>query len=213
MTQLYWIRSHFIPRSMLFVPTVDDAAGGPSLHELGRKRFTLLIAQEGLSKRPVLQCDYSFISDPRTPSSEQLVLLNVHEVLTGLAMSCVVPSKGFARYAAAELRRFILETGRAFGTLQCDPEPSLIAFAEHVLSEVGGLSLRKSPTAWKQAQGAVGNAQPLLYAQIRTLRLDVEKRCSCKLELQSPLFPWLVKRAQFLLNRFALRSDGMTPSV
>ena len=49
-------------------------------------------------------------------------------------------------YAEGELRRFILETARTFGVLQADPEAALVALAETVTSELGGLALRKSPT-------------------------------------------------------------------
>ena len=114
-------------------------------------------------------------------------------------------------YAEGELRRFILETGRTFGVLQADPEPSLVALAETVTSELGGLALRKSPTEWKQAQGAVGNSQQLLYAQVRTLRQDLADRYGTLVPITSPVFTWLVKHSQFLLNNFAIRSDGLTP--
>ena len=155
-------------------------------------------------KQPVLQCDYSFITDPET--KDQVTLLNVRDVLSGLALSCVVPCKGHSVYAEGELRRFVLETGRTFGTLQADPEPALLTVLQTVTSELGGLSLRKSPT-----QGAVGNAQQLLYAQVRALRQDFASRYGFKLSVTSPLFAWLVKHAQFLLNNFSVRSDGLTP--
>ena len=93
----------------------------------------------------------------------------------------------------AELRRFVLDIGRTFGILQCDPEPALKAVAESVTSEVGGLSLRNSPVERKQAQGAVGQAQALLYSQVRALRLDFAERYDCEVPVTSPLFPWLVK--------------------
>ena len=48
--------------------------------------------------------------------------------------------------AEGKLRRFILETGRTVGVLQADPKASLVALVETVTSELGGLSLRKSPT-------------------------------------------------------------------
>ena len=131
--------------------------------------------------------------------------------MSGLALSCVVPNKGRSVYAEGELRRFILETGRTFGVLQADPEASLVALAETVTSELGGLALRKSPTEWKQAQGAVGNSQQLLYAQVRTLRQDLADRYGTLVPITSPVFTWLVKHAQFLLNNFAIRSDGLTP--
>ncbi|CAK9020327.1 unnamed protein product [Durusdinium trenchii] len=160
-------------------------------------------------KQPVLQCDYSFITDPET--KDHVTLLNVRDVLSGLALSCVVPCKGHSVYAEGELRRFVLETGRTFGTLQADPEPALLTVVQTMTSELGGLSLRKSPTEWKQAQGAVGNAQQLLYAQVRALRQDFASRYGFKLSVTSPLFAWLVKHAQFLLNNFSVRSDGLTP--
>ena len=160
-------------------------------------------------KQPVLQCDYSFFNDPKVEGS--VTILNVRDVMSGLALACVVPNKGRSVYAEGELRRFILETGRTFGVLQADPEPSLVALAETVTSELGGLALRKSPTEWKQAQGAVGNSQQLLYAQVRTLRQDLADRYGTLVPITSPVFTWLVKHAQFLLNNFAIRSDGLTP--
>ena len=57
--------------------------------------------------------------------------------------------------------------GALFGVLQCDPEPALKSLAQTVTSEVGGLTLRTSPTGWRQAQGSVGNLQANLYAQSR----------------------------------------------
>ena len=115
-------------------------------------------------------------------------------------------------YAQAELRRFILETGRTFGVLQIDPEPALKALVSEVTSEVGGLAVRHSPTGWKQAQGAVGTLQSNLYAQVRALKLDLEARYpGFDLPTKHPLFPWLVKHAQWLLNRYAQKSDGLTP--
>ena len=114
--------------------------------------------------------------------------------------------------AQAELRRFVLETGHTFGILQIDPEPSLKALVAEVTSEVGGLSVRHSPTGWKLAQGAVGTLQSNLYAQIRALKLDLEARHpGFDLSITHRLFSWLVKHAQWLLNRYAQKSDGLTP--
>ncbi len=70
---------------------------------------------------------------------------------------------------------------------------------------------RKSLTELKQAQGAVDNGQQLLYAQVRTLRQDLADRYGTLVPINSPVFTWLVKHAQFLLNNFAIRSDGLTP--
>ena len=94
-------------------------------------------------KQPVLQSDYSFFTDPKVEGS--VAILNLRDVMSGLALACGVLYKGRSVYAEGKLRRFILETGRTAGVLQADPKASLVALAETVTSELGGLSLRKSP--------------------------------------------------------------------
>ena len=113
-------------------------------------------------KQPVLQRDCSFFADPNVEEWVMIVMiLNVRDVMSGLALACAVPKKGRNVHAEVELRRFIFETCRTFSVLQADPAASLVAVAETVTSELGGLAFRKSPTAWKQAQGAVGNSHQL----------------------------------------------------
>ena len=162
------------------------------------------------TKQPVSQLDYAFLGD--NSENPRVTLVTAIDLLSGLGLSCVAPSKGRSVNAQAELRRFALETGRTFGILQIDPEPSLKALVAEITSEVGGLSVRHSPTGWKQAQGAVGTLQSNLYAQIRALKLDLEARYpGFDLSITHPLFSWLVKHAQWLLNRYAQKSDGLTP--
>ena len=162
------------------------------------------------TKRPVIHLDYAFLGD--NSDDPQVTLVTAIDLLSGLGLSRVVRSKGRSVYAQAELRRFVLETGRTFGILQIDPEPSLKASVAEITSEVGGLSVGHSPTGWKQAQGAVGTLPSNLYAQIRALKLDLEARYpGFDLSTTHPLFSWLVKHAQWLLNRYAQKSDGLTP--
>ena len=159
-------------------------------------------------KQPVLQMDYSFLSD--SPGGDQATLLNVVDVLTGMALSVVVPSKGRTPYSQAELRRFVLEVGRTFGVLQTDPEPALKSLAEAVTGEVGGLSLRSTPTGWKQAHGSVGNLQATLYGQIKAFLLEISTRYGVEVSVTDTLFPWLVRHAQWLVNRYLQNAEGTT---
>ena len=183
-------------------------------------------------KQPVLQMDFSFLGDsPHAKeqitilnvvdvltnmalsvphAKEQITILNVVDVLTNMALSVVIPTKARTPYSQAELRRFVLETGRTFGILQCDPEPALKALAASVTGEVGGLSLRQTPVGWKQAQGTVGNMQATLYGQIKALRLEIEKRYGVELSVHSALFTWVVRHAQWLINRYLCNAEGTT---
>ena len=152
--------------------------------------------------------DFSFLGDK--PGEEQITILNVVDVLTGMALSVVIPAKARTPYSQAELRRFVLETGRTFGALQADPEPALLAIATSVAGEVGGLSFRKAPVGWKQAQGSVGDMQATLYGQIKALRLEILERYGVDLSVHSALFTWLVRHAQRLVNRYLCNAEGTT---
>ena len=72
--------------------------------------------------------------------------------------------------------------------LQADPAASLVAVAETVTSELGGLAFRKRSTAWKQAQGAVGNSHQPIHAQVRTLRQDLADWYGALVPITSPVF-------------------------
>ena len=133
-----------------------------------------------------------------------------------MALSVVIPTKARTPYSQAELRRFVLETGRTFGVLQADPGPALLAIATSVAGEVGGLSFRKTPVGWKQAQGSVGNMQATLYGQIKALRLEILGRYDVDLSVHSALFTWLVRYAQWLVNRYlcnAGRNDSFRAAL
>ena len=82
--------------------------------------------------------------------------------------------------------------------------------AEAVTGEVGGLSLRNTPKRWKQAQGSVGNMQATLYGQIKALRLELLTRYNVELSVHSALFTWLVRHAQWLVNRYLQNVQGTT---
>ncbi|CAE7380121.1 unnamed protein product, partial [Symbiodinium pilosum] len=139
-------------------------------------------------RQPVLQMDFSFLSDK--PGEDQITILNVVDVLSNMALSVVIPTKTRTPYSNAELRRFVLETGRTFGILQCDPEPALKAIAEAVTGEVGGLSLRKTPEGWKQAhQHFVADASGVFKTR-SVKRLPPSKQADLALLQAIKARPW-----------------------
>ena len=159
-------------------------------------------------RQPVIQVDYCFVK-----TSEELpntTILTAVDVQTGLGMSVVAPSKGRDKYCIAELKKFIFEIGRTYGIIQYDPEPSLKALVTDLLKELGGMSMRATPKDWKQAHGSIGNWQQNFYGQIRALRLQLQERYNVIFTSEDCLYPWVVKHAQFTLNRFLTHSDGLT---
>ena len=57
------------------------------------------------TKQPVFQLDYVVLGDNSDDS--QVTLLTAIDLLSGLGLSCLVPSTGRSIYAQAELRRFV----------------------------------------------------------------------------------------------------------
>ena len=159
-------------------------------------------------RQPVIQIDYCFHA-----TSEELPLrkiLSACDVQTGLSMAVVVPQKGENDYAIAEVKKFIYECGRTFGILQYDQESPLKTVCQRVCSELGGLSLRAAPKNHPQSHGSVGQSQRTLYGQLRALLYQVEENTGLKIDSEHALYPWAVKHANWLLNRYLVHSDGHT---
>ena len=111
-------------------------------------------SKRNTDRQPVIQVDYSFVSTGQ--DGQQQTFLNAADVQTGLSMSVVVPNKNRQAYGMAELKKFIYETGRTYGILQCDKEPALKALVTDIVSQLGGMSIRATPKDWKQAHGSIG---------------------------------------------------------
>ena len=165
-------------------------------------------SKRNTDRQPVIQVDYSFVSTGQ--DVQQRTVLNAVDVQTGLSTSVVVPKKGRQAYGTAELKKFIYETGRTYGILQYDKEPSLKALVTETVNQLGGMSIRATPKDWKQAHGSIGRMQQTLYGQARTLRLQLQEHLGVEITSNDCIFPWIVKHAQFLLNRYLTHEDGQT---
>ena len=62
-------------------------------------------------RQPVIQIDFSFMATENDLPTR--TILNATDVQPGYSMAVVLPSKGSVeKYAVAELRKFVFETGR-----------------------------------------------------------------------------------------------------
>ncbi len=165
-------------------------------------------SKKQLDRQPVIQVDYCFHStDPKLSLRK---LLTAVDIVTGLGMTIVIPSKGNDDYAAAELKKFIYECGRTFGIVQYDQESSLKALCTRVCAELGGLSIRAAPKGHSQAQGSVGQMQRTFYGELRAILYQIEESAGIEVNSDCCIYPWCVKHCQWLLNRFLVHSDGRT---
>ena len=77
-------------------------------------------------------------------------------------------------------------------------------------SELGGLSLRAAPRNHPQSHGSVGQSKRTLSGQVRAILYQVEHNTGLKIYSNHALYPWAVKHANWLLNRYLVHSDGHT---
>ena len=132
------------------------------------------------------------------------------DVQTGLASASVVPSKECSTYSITELKKFIYESGRTYGSMQSDQEASITAILKAVTREIGGLSLRHAPKGSSQSQGAIERFHSTMFAQARALRIQTEINYQTKINPTMPIATWIIKHAVWLLNRYSTHSDGLT---
>ena len=80
--------------------------------------------------------------------------------------------------------------------LQCDPEPSLIKWAESVKSKRQERTvIRSFPRRSHQSNGAVENYQKQLQGQVRTMLAALQDRTQSRLTTDSALMKWIVRHA------------------
>ena len=88
--------------------------------------------QQQKTRSPLIQCDFAFWGGDR---GDQAVVLTAVDVQTGLASASIIPAKERSTYAIAELKKFIYECGRAYGSIQCDQEPAITSILKAVARE------------------------------------------------------------------------------
>ena len=119
-------------------------------------------------------------------------------------MSTVVETKGptdmYATTWAVKMLNFL---GLSDIILQCDPEPSLIKWAESVKSKrTERTVILSSPRRSHQSNGGVENYQKQLQGQVRTMLAAMQEHTKYRLSADNALMRWIVRHAAWLIPRF-----------
>ena len=87
--------------------------------------------------------------------------------------------------------------------MQCDPEPSLIKWAESVKSKrTERTVMRSSPRRSHQSNGGVENYQKQLQGQVRTMLAAMQENTKYRPSADNALMRWIVRHAAWLIPRF-----------
>ena len=172
-----------------------------------RKRMERIVEDIEL---PVIQCDYLMLKD--TAGTGGLKVLSMYVRTFGYGKSTVVETKGptdmYATMWAVKMLNFL---GLSDIILQCDPEPSLIKWAESVKSKrTERTVIRSSPRRSHQSNGGVENYQKQLQGQVRTMLAARQKHTQYRPYADNALMRWIVRHAACLIPRLR-GSEAQSP--
>ena len=104
---------------------------------------------------------------------------------------------------------FVKRMAYAKAVLKVDPEPALKLLADKIAvrASADGIQLKveTAPRLSSQNIGAVGRAQEAVEGQMRCLPLELETRLSIEVTPAMDVWPWLVRHAGWLLERYHVK--------
>jgi len=129
----------------------------------------------------------------------------------------VVPAKGGdVEWAVAQACRDLVKWGiRGDVVLRSDQEPALKDFVNEMARQRGGSGsgrtiVEHSPVRESQANGFIESGVKTLEGLVRTLKLALERRIKIVIDVQHPVFAWLVEHAADMYTKFYVGDDGCT---
>ena len=117
-------------------------------------------------------------------------------------------------YLSALCAAFVKRMACAKAVLKVDPESVLKALADEIALRASAdaiqLKVEIAPRFSSQVIGAVGRTQDAVEGHIRCLRVELETRLSREVTLSMDVWPWLVRHAGWLLERYHVNGNKKT---
>ena len=162
------------------------------------------------SEMPTISMDYFYMGERDNPGC--VCSLCIKEAKSKAVVAFTVPRKGRDEYSLQRVMQALSFMGHKRVIIKSDQEPAMISLIEGVRDRwTGELVHEKSPVGDHRANGWIEAGIRTVEAQIRALKLDVEKKYSIEIDHTSVLVPWIVEYASWIVTRFGIGRDGKTP--
>ena len=157
-----------------------------------------------------MSIDYASINDDT--EREVKMIIGKCET-TGNLLGHHVMCKGLAdEWATKRVVKDMEELDKAHCILKTDGEPAIIALQNRIQALREGRTVPRNPPAYNpQSNGPCEKAVHDVTAHLRTLKLALESRLKVEIDDNLPIVQWMIEHAVFLLNKFGVGPDGMTP--
>ncbi|CAE8615096.1 unnamed protein product [Polarella glacialis] len=165
------------------------------------------LPEEGADDTPVVEFDYGFVSPTgQADECEAPVVLVARAKQSGYSFATVVKVKGAGDTAAVQgVLGFLQEAGLPGQRLRLrsDQEGSIRACVSRIASQrTAETIVETTPKGSSNSLGAAERYIRTLMTQVATLCTQVQQQWNVELKADSPLLPWVVGHAAWLLNRF-----------
>ena len=160
---------------------------------------------------PKFQTDYMFIRT--VAGSKTQPCITFVETRSGVVISFMCARKG----GYEDLTKEILRHVEAYGFLNpiiilCDKEMSIIDVCRKVARERNARTvLRLAPKTSHQSNGFVEAVHGHIQGLARCYKTQIETSIVIQLSAISPVIPFAIRYAGFVLSRFTVRPNGRTP--
>ncbi|CAE8737401.1 unnamed protein product, partial [Polarella glacialis] len=165
------------------------------------------LPEEGADDTPVVEFDYGFVSPTgQADECEAPVVLVARAKQSGYSFATVVKVKGAGDTAAVQgVLGFLQEAGLPGQRLRLrsDQEGSIRACVSRIAAQRAAETIvETTPKGSSNSLGAAERFIRTLMTQVATLCTQVQQQWDVELKADSPLLPWVVGHAAWLLNRF-----------
>ena len=144
---------------------------------------------------------------------ENVIVLVAEDETSGAVLSYDCLAKGPGdNWVVRQFVRDLEDWGRRDVRLQTDGEPAMLALQQAIAkARKGDTVLKNSLACNPQSNGGAEKAKQDITCLMRRMLLGLEAKLRGRLDLTLPWARWLVRHAAFVLTRFQVGHDGLTP--
>ena len=155
---------------------------------------------------PLVSLDYEMLE-------EKITVLVAKDEANGAVLSYDCFAKGPSDdWVVKQLVRDLEDWGRRDVRLQTDGEPAMLALQQAIAEGRKGETVQRNSLAYNpQSNGGAEKAVQDVTDLMRRMLLGLEAKVRSRLDLTLPWSRWRVRHAAFILTRYQVGHDGLTP--
>ncbi len=184
--------------------------------EMAHRRGANEPDEEDRGAVPIVDIDYSSLNENVEQVEEReckLKTMVMKDETSGNVFQHKVQVKGVGdEWLLKKMCKDMEELGRRDAVLKSDGEPAIVAVQNKIQSMRSGRTIPRNPPAYNpEANGPIEKAVRDVTAHTRALKIGLESRLKGTIPENSAIMEWILEHAPFLINKFSVGHDGMTP--